>query len=61
MAIGMTDPVLGPPAMRLLHRDIANCPPPLEFDDAGHFAQEWGDAIAPAVLAVLRDERPRQR
>ena len=55
MAIGMTDPVLGPPAMRLLHRDIANCPPPLEFADAGHFAQEWGDEIAPAALAVLRD------
>jgi haloalkane dehalogenase len=54
MAIGMTDPVLGPPAMRLLHRDIAHCPPPLEFADAGHFVQEWGDEIAPAALAVLR-------
>ncbi len=61
MAIGMTDPVLGPPAMRLLHRDITKCPPPLEFADAGHFVQEWGDEIAPAVLAVLRDEQPRER
>ncbi len=61
MAIGMTDPVLGPPAMRLLHRDIANCPPPLEFADAGHFVQEWGDAIAPAVLTVLRDQQLPER
>ena len=29
MAIGMADPVLGAPAMRLLHRNIRNCPPPL--------------------------------
>jgi pimeloyl-ACP methyl ester carboxylesterase len=55
MAIGMTDPVLGPPVMRALHDDINGCPPPLEFAEAGHFAQEWGDKIAPAALAVLRD------
>ncbi len=54
MAIGMTDPVLGPPAMRALHRDIRGCPPPLEFADAGHFVQEWGDDVAPAALAALR-------
>jgi haloalkane dehalogenase len=53
MAIGMTDPVLGPPAMRALHRDIRGCPPPLEFAKAGHFVQEWGDEVAPAVLAAL--------
>jgi len=50
----MTDPVLGPPAMRALHRDIRGCPPPLEFAQAGHFVQEWGDAVAPAVLAALK-------
>ena len=55
MAIGMTDPVLGPPVMRALHRDIRGCPPPLEFAQAGHFVQEWGDAVAPAALAVLAD------
>ena len=54
MAIGMTDPVLGPPVMRALHRDIRNCPAPLEFAKAGHFVQEWGDEVAPAVLEVLR-------
>ena len=53
MAIGMTDPVLGPPVMRALHRDIRGCPPPLEFAEAGHFVQEWGEAVAPAVLAAL--------
>jgi haloalkane dehalogenase len=58
MAIGMTDPVLGPPVMRALHRDIRGCPPPLEFAEAGHFVQEWGDKIAPAALAVLRREHP---
>ena len=54
MAIGMTDPVLGPPAMRALHRDIRDCPPPLEFAEAEHFVQEWGDKVAPAALAVLQ-------
>jgi haloalkane dehalogenase len=53
MAIGMTDPVLGPGVMRALHADINGCPPPLEFAVAGHFVQEWGDEIAPAALAVL--------
>jgi pimeloyl-ACP methyl ester carboxylesterase len=54
MAIGMTDPVLGPSVMRALHKDIRGCPPPVEFAKAGHFVQEWGDAVAPAVLAVLQ-------
>ncbi|MGA2818827.1 MAG: haloalkane dehalogenase [Xanthobacteraceae bacterium] len=53
MAIGMTDPVLGPPVMRALHRDIRGCPPPLEFATAGHFVQEWSDEVAPAVLAAI--------
>ncbi len=53
MAIGMADPVLGPPVMRALHRDIRGCPLPLEFADAGHFVQEWGEQVAPAVIAAL--------
>jgi haloalkane dehalogenase len=53
MAIGMADPVLGPPVMRAMHRDIRGCPPPLEFADAGHFVQEWGEQVAPAVIAAL--------
>ena len=54
MAIGMSDPVLGPPVMRALHKDIRGCPPPLEFAEAGHFVQEWGDQVAPAIVAVLQ-------
>ncbi len=53
MAIGIADPVLGPQVMRALHRDIRGCPPPLEFADAGHFVQEWGGQVAPAVIAAL--------
>jgi len=53
MVIGMADPVLGPPVMRALHADIRGCPPPLEFAEAGHFVQEWGDKIAPVALAAL--------
>jgi haloalkane dehalogenase len=54
MAIGMQDPVLGPPAMRSLHKVIRNCPPPLEVPEAGHFVQEWGGPIARAALAHFK-------
>ncbi len=50
MAIGMQDPVLGPPAMRTLHAQIRHCPPPLEVPEAGHFVPEWGASIAKAAL-----------
>lgn len=53
MAIGMTDPVLGPPVMRALHADIRNCPPPIEIAEAGHFVQEWGEPIAREAVQVL--------
>jgi haloalkane dehalogenase len=54
MAIGMKDPVLGPTVMRALHREIRGCPEPLEFADAGHFVQEWGEVVAPAAIAALQ-------
>lgn len=50
MAIGMADPVLGPPAMMKLHGLIAGCPPPMEVEGGGHFVQEWGEPIARAAL-----------
>ena len=53
MAIGMKDPVLGPPVMRALHNHLRNCPPPLEIADGGHFVQEWGEQIAQAAVAAL--------
>jgi pimeloyl-ACP methyl ester carboxylesterase len=51
MAIGMKDPVLGPSAMRGLHRHIRGCPAPMEVADGGHFLQEWGGPIAANALA----------
>lgn len=53
MAIGMKDPVLGPPVMRALHADIRDCPPPMEVAEGGHFVQEWGETIARAAVATL--------
>jgi pimeloyl-ACP methyl ester carboxylesterase len=50
MAIGMQDPVLGPPVMQSLHRAIRGCPPPMELAEAGHFVQEWGAPVAAAAL-----------
>ncbi|WP_417493414.1 haloalkane dehalogenase [Maricaulis sp.] len=51
MAVGMQDPVLGPPAMAWLQKQIRNCPPAMEVAEAGHFVQEHGEAIARAALA----------
>jgi hypothetical protein len=52
MAIGMTDPVLGPPVMQALRKLIKNCPAPLEVSEAGHFVQEWGERVAQEALAA---------
>ena len=54
MAIGMQDPVLGPPVMRALRKIISGCPEPFELDEAGHFVQEWGGEVAREALKVLR-------
>ena len=53
MAVGMKDPVLGPPVMRGVASTIRNCPPPYEVAEGGHFLQEWGGAVARAALGVL--------
>lgn len=53
MAIGMTDPVISPDAMRKLHSMIAGCPEPLELAHAGHFVQESGNIVAHAALAAF--------
>ena len=52
MAVGMQDPVLGPPAMAYLRQQIRGCPEPLELPEAGHFVQEWGEGVARAALAA---------
>jgi pimeloyl-ACP methyl ester carboxylesterase len=53
LAVGMKDPVLGPPAMRYLARQVRGCPPPYEVAEGGHFLQEWGGEVARRALAVL--------
>lgn len=50
MAIGMKDPVLGPPVMRALRKTIRGAPAPMEIAEAGHFVQEWGAPVAKAAL-----------
>jgi pimeloyl-ACP methyl ester carboxylesterase len=55
MAIGMQDPVLGPPVMQALAKVIRGCPAPLEVPDAGHFVQEHGRVVAERALAEFGD------
>ncbi len=52
MAVGLQDPVLGAPAMRLLRSWIRGCPEPVPLPDQGHFAPEQGDEIARLALAA---------
>ena len=53
MAVGMQDPVLGPPVMAALRRMIHGCPEPLEVAEGGHFVQEHGEEIARRALLAL--------
>jgi pimeloyl-ACP methyl ester carboxylesterase len=53
MAIGMTDPVLGPVVMEELRRTIRNCPEPIRLAAAGHFVQEWGEEVLKGALPLL--------
>jgi pimeloyl-ACP methyl ester carboxylesterase len=50
MAIGMKDPVLGPPVMQALRQRIRGCPEPMQVAEGGHFVQEHGGPIAEAAL-----------
>lgn len=51
MAIGMKDPVLGPPVMRELRKSIRNCHEPYLVEQGGHFLQEWGEEVAQWFLS----------
>ena len=53
MAVGMQDPVLGPPAMAYLRQQINGCPEPFEVPEGGHFVQEHGEKIALAALSAF--------
>ena len=53
MTVGMADPVLGGPVMDSLRASIKGCPEPMRIEEAGHFVQEWGEAVAEAALAAF--------
>ena len=53
MAVGAQDPVLGPAVMRSLQHIIRGCPEPMVLEQAGHFVQEHGDAIARAAVGYF--------
>ncbi len=54
MAVGMQDPVLGLPVMRVLQKNIRNCPEPMLIEQAGHFVQEHGEPIAQAAVRYFK-------
>ncbi len=53
MAIGATDPVLGPPVMNEMATLIRGCPQPHVIAEAGHFVQEWGEDIAKRAVQAF--------
>ena len=53
MAVGDADPVLGPPQMAALRKQIRGCPEPMMIAGGGHFVQEWGEPIARAALEAF--------
>lgn len=53
MAIGAQDPVLGPPVMQELRKLIRGCPEPMVLQQAGHFVQEHGEAVARAAVGYF--------
>ena len=54
MAVGVTDPVFGPPVMNKLRNVIRGCPEPYEVKNGGHFLQEWGKIVAKEALKSFR-------
>lgn len=50
MAVGLRDGVLGEPVMKELRETIRGCPDPMLVPEAGHFVQEYGEAIAQRAL-----------
>ena len=54
MAVGVQDPVLGPPVMRELQGIIRGCPEPMRIEQGGHFVQEQGEPIAQAAARFFQ-------
>jgi tRNA(adenine34) deaminase len=40
--------------MQELQQLIRNCPPPLVLEQAGHFVQEHGEAVAQAAVGYFK-------
>jgi haloalkane dehalogenase len=57
MAVGMQDPVLGPPVMQAMRANFPTCGPFMEIAEGGHFVQEHGEDIARAALAAFAQAR----
>lgn len=53
MAVGVQDPVLGPPVMERLRSWIRGCPEPMLVAQGGHFVQEHGEPIAEEAVQRL--------
>ncbi len=53
LAAGMKDPVLGIAAMQRLRTFVRDAPPPVEYAEAGHFIQEWGEVVARDALRAF--------
>jgi tRNA(adenine34) deaminase len=53
MAVGAQDPVLGVHVMQALREGIRGCPEPMVLEQAGHFVQEHGQAIADAAVGYF--------
>ncbi|MES1979403.1 MAG: tRNA adenosine(34) deaminase TadA [Pseudomonadota bacterium] len=53
MVVGAQDPVLGLPVMQQLKATIRGCPEPVVIEEAGHFVQEHGEAIAQMAIGVF--------
>lgn len=53
IAIGMRDPVVTPPKMRLLGSWIKGCTDFIEIPQAGHFVPEWGEKVIEGAGTIL--------
>jgi haloalkane dehalogenase len=54
LAAGGKDPVLGVRAMKQLRTFVRDAPAPVEYPEAGHFIQEWGDEVARDAMRAFR-------
>jgi hypothetical protein len=60
MAVGMKDPMFGPPVMQVVRNDIRHCPEPYEHSETGHFVPEWGEKVAKKALAFFDSQKDHQ-